>query len=244
VDRTVLALDLGNSSLKACLLPTWDGAPSALFEGGDLAPWLSTLSDRPDSVALSSVARAGAEDRVLQDLRAADLPAPQLNPDCGLRLDLETPKTTGVDRLYAARAAVDLVGGPCVIVDAGTALTVDAATPGEFLGGAIAPGPDLLARALTAGGARLPEFTPGPGAPALGRSTEGALRAGVGVGFEGAAVHLVERVAAEAGFDGRATVVLTGGARGYLTRVLEGRERALIVEPILVLRGLARALVR
>jgi type III pantothenate kinase len=84
-----------------------------------------------------------------------------------------------------------------------------------FLGGAIAPGPALLARALAEGTARLPLVQPDPGAAALGRDTEAAVRAGVSIGFRGAARELALRVAREAGL-GEAPLVVTGGARAFL----------------------------
>ena len=212
----LLALDLGNSRLKACLFPQGGGAPSAVLGGeGDLEGWLTTLP-RPGAAALSSVADEARTAGVVRAVESACGVTPTVDPDCGLDLEVETPETTGRDRLYAARAAVDTLGAPCVVVDAGTALTVDVAVPGAFLGGAIAPGPALLAEALTAGGALLPDFEPAPDVPALGRSTEDALRAGVGVGFVGAAWMLVERVAAEAELSPHAPVFLTGGACGFL----------------------------
>ncbi len=241
--QPLLALDLGNSRLKACLLPDWDGAPSVFLEGhSELDEWLGQPSVLPRAVGLASVASEERTHELARRLEDTLALRPRINPDCGLALDLETPDTTGRDRLYAARAAVEMTGHPCVVVDAGTALTVDAVRPGVFLGGAIAPGPGLLARALSDGGARLCEIEPEPGAEALGRSTRAALRSGVAVGFEGAALHLVERVAAEAGLAPDAPVVLTGGARGFLTQVLEAAARPLRVDPLLVLRGLARAL--
>ena len=75
---------------------------------------------------------------------------------------------------------------------------------------------------------------------ALGRDTDSALRAGVGVGFEGAARWLVERIASEACL-GEAPVVLTGGARAFLAEALVLPGRRLLVEPDLVARGLAAA---
>ena len=80
-------------------------------------------------------------------------------------------------------------------------------------------GPRLLARALAAGGARLPEVAPRADAPALGRCTRAALEAGVAVGLRGAARELIEGVAREAelGPPGAVPVVLTGGARAFLT---------------------------
>ena len=75
-----------------------------------------------------------------------------------------TPETLGADRIAAAVAALPLGGGrPVVVVDAGTAVTVDAVDvrngSAVYLGGAIAPGPDLLARALARGTGALPSVT-------------------------------------------------------------------------------------
>ena len=98
-----------------------------------------------------------------------------------------------IDRLFAARAALELGDEACLVVDAGTALTVDVARPatagaarGAFLGGAIAPGPTLLAAALARGAAQLPEIDPQPGAAALGLDTRAAIESGIAVGFAGA----------------------------------------------------------
>lgn len=167
-----------------------------------------------------------------------------INPPSGLELRVEHPETVGADRLFAARGALERLGRSAIVVDAGTALTVDALLVedgrGIFLGGAIAPGPALLAEALGRGGARLHGIEPQPGAPALGRETAEALEAGVVVGFEGAALELVRRVGLEAEL-GQAPVLLTGGAAGFLREAL-GRTLAELVEvQALVPEGLAAA---
>src|SRR6185436_227508 len=112
-----------------------------------------------------------------------------------------------------------------------------------FLGGAIAPGPRLLAAALASGTARLPLIEPRVGAQALGTVTEDAIQAGVVVGFRGAAERLVEEIAAESGL-GTAPVVLTGGARAFLLEPRPFTTRSLEVVPELVHRGLLAALLR
>jgi pantothenate kinase type III len=65
---------------------------------------------------------------------------------------------------------------------------------GEFLGGAITPGPRLLARALASGAARLFEVVPTTAPRALGRDTSEAMHAGIGVGIRGAVRHRIELV--------------------------------------------------
>ena len=136
--------------------------------------------------------------------------------ECGLELDLETPETTGADRLFAARAARELCAAEsCVVVDAGTAMTVDLVVGRTFRGGAIAPGAGTLAGSLAQRGAQLFEITPRPGVSALGRSSRAALEAGVVVGLRGAARALVAGLVAEAPA-GAVELVVAGGDRGLL----------------------------
>ena len=224
---THVTVDLGNTLLK---VRGWhrsaDGCQrlrSADLGGGPehlaerLAAWLAGLGE-PFAAALASVAGSEVETRIAEVLvRAAEVA--HVNPDPGLENRCRVPELVGRDRLWAARGALSLVGESCLVLDAGTALTVDAVQCLEsgdaFLGGAIAPGPDLGARALAEWAARLPRVDPRPGVPALGRDTEEAIRAGVGVGFRGAAAELARRVAQEAGLDDPALVV-TGGARAFL----------------------------
>jgi len=245
----MLTFDLGNTRLKAC---RWRGAGTASectarWEGtvdelDALVRWLA--SARREDAALASVAGHELTERVCARLRAqvAEL---RVAPEHGLDNRCREPERVGQDRLYAAAGACALYARDCIVVDAGTALTVDALRVvqgrGSFLGGAIAPGPELAAAALHGGTARLPRVELRPGAPALGTVTEDAVRGGVVVGFRGAAGLLVERLAAEAGL-GSAPVVLTGGAREYLLVPGPFTDRALHVVPELVHRGLLAAM--
>jgi type III pantothenate kinase len=240
----LLTADLGNSRLK---LRVWCGSsrkPLAAFEtpavpgvAAPIAKWLA-LASRIEVVALSSVAGSEVEAEVRDALRGGTPDARfEDTLDPGLEIACREPAQVGRDRLFAARGALDLCGD-AVVVGAGTALTVDAVrSDGTFLGGAIAPGPALLARALAEGTARLPAVEPRPNPPALGRDTREALRAGIGVGLRGAAKELVGRVAEESGL-ARAPVVLTGGARAFLLEPPAFDDRGVIVEEDLVHLGL------
>ena len=251
----MLTLDLGNGRLKLTLWSR-DAVPvvqaCAAFERCDEAPhragrWLAEAlvgeRARPRVLAWSSVAADDAIESFLAELEPF-VDGPSLRAEAGLASDCVPPEDTGSDRLLAARAALELLGRAALVVDVGSALTVDAVRPerpdGRFLGGAIAPGPALLSRALATGGARLFEVEPRSDAPALGRSSEAALRAGVVVGLRGAARELVEEVAREAGLES-APVVLTGGASALLLEPRAFTTRVLHVVPDLVQRGLAWA---
>lgn len=249
-----LTADLGNSSLKLC---AWDVARGAVVSRGSVPSGsdverdlLSFLRDVGpfSSAALSSVGSIEIETRVLELCRAEIAGTCLFAPDCGLELDVREPDLVGLDRRYAARGALEHVHAgerELVVIDAGTALTVDAVrgggTPeerGRFLGGAIAPGPALLARALADHTARLPLVVPVVDPIPLGRDTRFALLSGVGIGFRGSAVELARRVAQGAGF--RAPIaVVTGGASAFLDGAFGDEDFArVVVDQDLVHRGL------
>lgn len=269
--QRILTVDLGNSGGSAALASRGAGSPWSVES---LGGWPASGEEQrlaelaagsgATAAALSAVGAHDREDRAVALLESAGLDVAR-RPDPGLELRLTNPETCGADRQYAARGALELesleaeslesesveagASGPArvIVVDVGTALTVDAATAGGegpvFLGGAIALGPGSHARALASAGARLPEFDLDGAVPALGRSTPEALRSGVVVGLEGATVELVRRIAEEAhgGLDGVA-VHLTGGARHFVeARLAAEHGAALRVHPALVHLGLAHA---
>lgn len=218
----------------------------------ELSAWIRDVArvDPVHRAAICSVASAGRTGRVAQALIGAlgIHVEVDVDPSSGLENRCRRPETVGADRLFAARGAVELVGGSCLVVDAGTAVTVDAVlaprgaqNAGAFLGGAIAPGPELLARALAEGTDSLPRVTPETGRPALGRDTEAALLSGIGVGFRGAVRELTGRIRAEADLIG-APVVLTGGARQHLLEPESVFSGEVVVHGQLVHLGLLAAL--
>jgi type III pantothenate kinase len=249
-----LTVDLGNSRCKLRRWRLQAGRPPALAAADELAStgalaesleaWLADAGELAGA-ALSSVAAPALEEGLLGVLERRLGARLCGRPDVGLEIACREPERVGRDRLFAARGAFELARASCLVLDAGTALTVDALRVGEdarpvFLGGAIAPGPRLLARALAAGTARLPEVDPGPRVHALGRDTREALEAGVAVGFAGAARELAARIAAEAGLAG-APLFLTGGARAFLEQPGLFGSAAPRIEPELVHLGLLYA---
>jgi type III pantothenate kinase len=127
-----------------------------------------------------------------------------------LRLSYENPEQLGPDRLVNAFAAWKLYGPAAMVVDLGTAITVDVVGPdATYLGGAIAVGVGTAAEALHTMTARLPLIVPKEPPRAVGTSTVESLCSGVFWGAVGIVEGLVERLTAEARFSG--TVVATGG---------------------------------
>ena len=135
-----------------------------------------------------------------------DVPAVVVEPGVrtGVPVLTDNPKEVGTDRVVNALAAVELFGGPCVVVDFGTATTFDAVSAkGEYLGGAIAPGIEISVEALGARGAQLRRVELARPRSVIGRSTVEALQSGILYGFAGQVDGVVDADGRRAGRAGR-----------------------------------------
>lgn len=145
------------------------------------------------------------------------------------------PEQLGADRWAALIGARGLTASAACVVDAGTAVTVEAlSAKGEFLGGAIFPGLRLLRDSLARGTEALPGVT-GNATDCLGRSTEEAIAAGTLFGLAGAVERLIEEYRRMLGEP--IQVFLTGGDAPVLAAQLRVEHTPV---PDLVLKGLAR----
>ena len=216
---TVLLADVGNTRIKLAVvsdhgldatglrrLPNVglrQDLDSHAFRPENLERWLMSAAPGSAVVLVASVHDAAATrlEAVLAAVSATShRPLRQRrigHADLPLSIGLDEPHKTGIDRLAAAAAAA-IVKTPdrgAIIVDCGTAATVDMlAADGTFLGGAILPGPALMARALADGTSKLPavaalERSAPPAMP--GRTTHEAIAAGIGWGIHGAIAKLV-----------------------------------------------------
>jgi type III pantothenate kinase len=151
----------------------------------------------------------------------------------GMPMLYDEPKNVGADRVANAVGAYDLYGGPTIIVDFGTANTVDAVSAkGEYLGGAIFPGIEISLDALFARAAMLRRVELVAPKHVIGKSTIEAIQSGAVYGFSGQVDAIVERFAAELG---PSTVVATGG----LAELIVPHSRTVQhYEPWLTLQGL------
>ncbi len=150
-----------------------------------------------------------------------------------LRLSYRPAGSLGPDRIANVCGGLDLSPSGCIVVDCGTAITINVGSPArEFLGGAIAPGLRLSARALMEGTALLPKVMGArpPRAPA--RSTRGSIALGLVIGLSGLVDRLLEECLAPLDF--RPTVLLTGGDAERLSPHLRTPHR---VVPDLTLMG-------
>jgi len=147
------------------------------------------------------------------------------------------PARVGVDRLVNAIGALDRARGPLVVVDIGTATTVDAIDgDGVFLGGAILAGPATALRALVGGTAQLPPVPLAPPPAVIGRDTVEAIQSGCVLGYAGAIDALVAGMREAIG--AHATAFFCGGLGASFAPLCRG---PLVLDDTLTLRGLARA---
>ena len=143
----------------------------------------------------------------------------------GMPLLIDNPAELGADRAANGVAAFERYGGPCVVVDFGTATTFDVVSAkGEFLGGVIAPGLGISADALFTRAARLARVNIKKPAKAIGTNTVTNLQSGIFYGYIGLVDGILKRIVEE--LDSPPTVIATGGLANliaedskYITRV-------------------------
>ena len=153
----------------------------------------------------------------------------------GVKVRTDNPREVGADRVVNAVAAVERWGGPIVIVDFGTATTVDCVNrAGEYVGGAIAPGFRISEEALFSRTAKLPRIEVARPARAIGTNTVSAMQSGLFWGYVGLVDGLARRCRDE--LDPEAPVVATGGLAHLIGSASEVIEH---IDPDLTMRGLA-----
>ncbi len=128
----------------------------------------------------------------------------------GMQVLYDNPAEVGADRIVNAVAAFEKFGGPCVVVDFGTATTFDCISKkGEYMGGVICPGIGISADALFQRTARLPRVEIRKPARVIGSNTVGSLQSGLYYGYLGLIDGILERLMTELGEETR--VIATGG---------------------------------
>ena len=152
----------------------------------------------------------------------------------GMPVHYDNPAEVGADRIVNAVAAFEKYGGPCVIVDFGTATTFDCVSAkGEYLGGVICPGIGISADALFERTARLPRVEIRKPARVIGSNTVGSLQSGLYYGYLGLVDGILELLLAELGAETR--VLATGGLGPMIGK---GSKYIKNVDEFLTLEGL------
>ena len=152
----------------------------------------------------------------------------------GMPVQYDNPAEVGADRIVNAVAAFEKYGGPCIIVDFGTATTFDCVSAkGEYLGGVICPGIGISADALFSRTARLPRVEIRKPSRVIGSNTVGSLQSGLYYGYLGLVDGILERLLSELGKE--TNCVATGGLG---TLIGTGSKYIKNVDEFLTLEGL------
>jgi len=244
----LLALDVGNTNTVVglfegeALRTHWRLTTHAERTADEVGIWLHQLLrwEEVDPADLAAVAVSSVVPQV--DLRLNEGVKRYLNRTpffvepgirTGMPLLVDAPQELGADRLCDAVAAFAEHGGPCLVLDFGTAITWEVVSAqGEYLGGVIAPGPGVTADALSLKTAKLPSVAMAPPERVIGKGTVDSIQSGLFYGYLGLIEGVTRRILDELG---EATVVATGGLAGAFAS-----ETDLIhhVEPDLTLHGL------
>jgi type III pantothenate kinase len=247
MDINLLVLNVGNTRLAIgrFVAGKLEFATQVLL--ADRSAWAAKLQEAWSEIASSespAIAGASVNPNLLEAVehvvhQVSGHPVEWVGKEIELPIKVltEAPAETGVDRILNIAAAYEQMGKACVVVDAGTAITVDCCNDaGEFLGGAIAPGVALMLQSLHEKSARLPRVVRDVPAEPFGRSTSEAIRQGVYHGVRGMVKELVENYATELGT--WPDLIATGGDA---VKLFDGWELVHAIAPDLTLYGIALA---
>lgn len=153
----------------------------------------------------------------------------------GMNILYDNPKELGADRIVNAVAAINKYGGPCIIIDMGTATTFCVINEkSQYLGGSVAPGIGISMEALFQRASKLPRIELKKVPSCICKNTISAMQAGIYYGFVGQIDGIVNHIKEEMNLP-EMTVIATGG---LATLISSGSSTIDIVDPMLTLEGL------
>src|SRR6202522_918479 len=133
----------------------------------------------------------------------------------GMSVQYDNPQEVGADRIVNSVAAFDKYGGPCIVVDFGTAINFDAVSArGEYLGGVLAPGIGISAEALFSRAARLFRVEIKDPGKIIGTNTAASMQAGLFYGYTDLVDGILERMKKAMG--AKTKVIATGGQAAWI----------------------------
>ena len=235
----ILAIDCGNSRIKWALAHRGEWVERGVIDTADASALATALAsvDAPERIVVANVAGDAVARHVESAVQRYGAPIHAVagrSEQRGVRSGYAAPGQLGPDRWAALIGARHLYDGPCVVVNAGTTMTVDAlSSEGVFLGGFIVAGYRLMREALSANTARLKvqdgafSYFPDNTGDAI---ASGAINAMAG------AVDRMVLYMTQTG-EGEPAVLLSGGDAALLAPLLEPRARVQLVDN-LVLEGL------
>ncbi|NQT75116.1 MAG: type III pantothenate kinase [Candidatus Omnitrophica bacterium] len=240
----LLAVDIGNTSINNGIFEGGGGRLRQTFRisayardlkqqyARKLRPYLNKIEC---AMVVSVAPRALRQvEGALRKILPGDILVVGRDMDTGVKNRYKDPRQVGQDRLVNARAAYEMYGGPCVVVDFGTAITIDVINRNrEYLGGVIAPGVEISLEALSRRAALLPRVNIKRPAGILGKETRQSMISGAVYGFSSLCDGIVKKL--KKMYCRQAKVVATGGLSRLIGPYCETVSR---IDPELTLKGL------
>ena len=234
-----LIVDIGNSTIKAAIVNS--GEVLCVERYGSVQELdASSLFSRYATIERAIVASTGMPtEMVAEVLRRRGFEVLEMSAKTPVPIgnDYLSPESLGVDRLAAAVGAMEIAGGKdCLIVDFGTAITIDLVQGGVFKGGNISPGVELRFKALHDYTARLPKCEPTDEVLMLGRSTSQAIEQGIMQGITNEIEGYISEIYAD---NVNLLIIFTGGDAKYFVKRIKN---TIFAKYDLVVCGLNRIL--
>ncbi len=238
----LLAIDIGNTSInsgiflgkslkKAFRIPSDINGLTARYVS-KLKPYLKDI----DKAIIVSVAPKVLKrlEPALKNIIDGKIFVVGRGLDSGVKNLYRQPRQVGQDRLVNARAAYELYGSSSVIVDFGTAITIDIVTRDKkYIGGVIVPGVEISLEALSERAALLPKVRLKKPKSLLGRETKESMISGAVYGFASLCDGIVRKLKKR--YCRNALVIVTGGMAGFIGPYCENVDK---IDPELTLKGL------
>ena len=246
----LLAIDVGNTNITFAafsgksLVKEWRIATSASRTAEEYGVWLS------QAMAIDSLKTADIKNVIIGTVvpgalfnlvglckryfQCTPLIIGEDNVDLGMIPQIDNPKEAGADRLVDAVAAHSKYGGPLIVLDFGTATTLDVVDEnGNYAGGIIAPGVNLSLDALHAAAAKLPRIAVSKPLHVIGKNTVECMQSGIYWGYISMVEGLIKRMKDEFGSDMK--TVATGGLASLFAK---GTDSIDYIDKDLTLSGL------
>ena len=232
----LLVIDIGNTNITMGL---YDG--NNLINNFRLTTRFQRTSDEYGTFLVSFINASGYEASnysfASSIIKYLDVKPLFIGPGVktGISIHIDHPSSLGADRLVDAAGAFYTYGGPCIVIDFGTATTFDVVTSkGEFIGGATSPGIGITANALSSMAAQLPEIEITKPAVVIGKNTVTSMQAGVVFGYIGQTEYIIRKIKEEYG-NQEMRVISTGG----LGKIIANQTDLIdIYDPDLTFKGL------
>ena len=250
--KLLLVFDIGNSNIvlgtyeEKKLLKHWRISTDRLKTGDEYGMLINNLFQYQgiqmtdiDAIIISSVVPPLIVPMVKMCERYFQLRPLIVGPGIktGIQLKYENPREIGADRIVNVAGAYDQYGGPLIVIDIGTATTVDAvADNGDFLGGVIASGLGSSAEALFQRAAKLPRIELVTPKSIICRNTITGMQAGIIFGYVGQIDEIVRRMKKEMPYDDKEIKVVATG--GYATMIARESQTIDQIDHFLTLSGL------